>query len=152
MVLFHTHLLLGITAFLLVKDYFSGGNEIVFLCLLLLGSILPDIDEQGSKINRWLGLPGSIIAFFSKHRGFFHSLPFFCLSSFAVYYFLNWNYAAALFLGYIAHLFGDGISKRGVTPFYPFSLFKIKGLLKVGGFVEWIMGLVLMVLIIIKLL
>ncbi|MEK6845688.1 MAG: metal-dependent hydrolase, partial [Nanoarchaeota archaeon] len=70
--LFLTHLLLGIASFLLVKEYLIG-NQIIILLLILLGSILPDIDEAHSKINQWGGILGKIIAFFSKHRGMFHS-------------------------------------------------------------------------------
>ncbi len=143
MVLFYTHLLLGITAFLLLKDYFPGGNETIFFLLVLLGSILPDIDEADSKINRWSGLAGGIIAFFSRHRGFFHSLLFFALSALLIRYFWSGSYAAGLFMGFMAHLAGDAITKMGVAAFYPISEFKIKGPVKVGGIMEMILVLFL---------
>ena len=147
--LFHTHVLLGIVLFLLVKDFFSGGSEVMFFLLVLLGSILPDIDERRSKINRWSGIIGSIVAFFAKHRGFFHSLLCYVLLFFVVYYYFSLYYAVALFIGYLAHMVGDGFTKMGVQPFYPFFEFKIRGPLKVGGMAEGAV-MVLLVLLIIK--
>ncbi len=147
MVLFYTHLLIGIIVFLLTKDLFSGGSQLVFFFVLLLGSLLPDIDEQRSRINQWSGLIGKVIAFFAKHRGFFHSLLFFVLSFVLVDFFWNFYYATALFLGYLAHLIGDGITRRGVYVFYPFSAFKLKGPLKVGGVMEIMAWLILALLI-----
>lgn len=151
MVLFYTHLLIGIIVFLLTKDFFSGGSQLIFFFMLLLGSLLPDIDEQRSRINHWSGIIGIVVAFFSKHRGFFHSLLFFVLSFILIDFVWNFYYATALFLGYFAHLIGDGITRRGVCIFYPFSDFKIKGPVKVGGVMEWLIVLILVILIIIKL-
>ncbi len=145
--LFRTHLLLGIIFFLLAKD-FVGGNDVIFFLLVLFGSILPDIDEGRSKINRWSGFLGGIIAFFSKHRGFFHSLLFFILLFFACAYFWSPYYGAALLLGYAAHALGDGITPMGIQVFYPFSQFKMKGPIRTGSFAEGILFVILMVLIV----
>ena len=66
--LFQTHILLGVVLFLLSRPLLQEGNEIVFFLLVLLGSILPDIDSRNSKINRWSGAIGIIVVFFaSKH-------------------------------------------------------------------------------------
>ena len=146
--LFHTHILLGIVIFLLIKDLFHGGNEIIFFLLILLGSILPDIDERKSKINRWSGIIGVVIAFFFKHRGLFHSLILHFGIFLLIYQFFNLYYAIALFMGYLAHIFGDGLTLMGVTIFYPFSDFKIKGPVRVGGFLESIFFVAVFFLII----
>ncbi len=148
--LFLTHLLLGITLFLLVKDYLAG-NLIVLFFLILLGSILPDIDEGNSRINKWGGILGKIIAFFSKHRGMFHSLLFAVGLSAILSYFWAWNYGIALFVGYLSHLIGDALTPMGVQVFEPFLKFRIKGPIKTGGLVEAIMAAVL-VLVIVKIL
>jgi len=132
--LFATHILLGILVFLLFANFFSG-NEILFLFFILLGSVLPDIDEKHSKAAQWTGLLGSILSFFSKHRGFFHSLFFVVLATMLVKYLFSNYYAWALFLGLISHLLGDSLTKRGVPAAYPFS-FRIKGFLKTNGLGE----------------
>ncbi|MBU0470513.1 MAG: metal-dependent hydrolase [Nanoarchaeota archaeon] len=145
MVLFYTHLLMGVTAFLLIKDSFLGGNTLILFLIILLGSILPDIDERRSKINTWTGVLGYVVALFSRHRGFFHSLLFFISSSLVMGYYWNSYYAGGLFLGYSLHLLGDGFTRQGVQIFYPFSDFKISGPIKVGGIVEVLLVLLLIV-------
>jgi len=134
--MFHTHVLIGIVVFMIFKDFFSGGNEIIFFIMVLLGSVLPDIDERRSRINRWSGIFGIIIAFFAKHRGFFHSLLFYIILLIVISIYWSNYYAWGLFLGYFAHLLGDGITRMGVPIFYPLSKFKIKGPIKVGGLTE----------------
>lgn len=134
--LFPTHILLGIVLFLVIKDFFPGTNQIIAFILVLLGSVLPDIDEGRSKINRWSGILGIIVAFFSRHRGFFHSLVFHLIVFFTVNYFLGVYYASALLLGYFSHLIGDGITPMGVQVLYPFFKFKLRGPIIVGGIAE----------------
>ena len=146
--LFQTHILLGVVLFLLSRPLLQEGNEIVFFLLVLLGSILPDIDSRNSKINRWSGAIGIIVVFFAKHRSLFHSLVFHISLFFVVQYFFDWYYATALLLGYLAHLIGDGITPAGVMVLYPFSSFKIRGPVKVGGFMEGVVMVLLAFLIV----
>jgi len=152
MVMFHTHILLGITVFLVANNFFTGGNEIIFFLLVLLGSILPDIDARRSKINQWTGIIGIFIAFFAKHRGLFHSLILHASLMFVITIYWSNYYAWALFLGYIAHIIGDSITKMGVQIFYPFSNFKVRGPLRSGGFTEGIILVCLAFFIIKKIL
>ena len=148
--LFYTHLLLGILFFTFFKDYFSGGNTIIFLGMLLLGSILPDIDESHSTINRCTGIVGKIISFFFEHRGIFHSLLFAFIFFVGITQYWSNYYGWALQLGYCAHLLGDALTKRGVQIFYPFSHFKLKGPLRTGGFLEAIVLVLIVVVLIIR--
>ena len=152
--LFYTHLLFGLAVFVFARNFFSLGlesswySEYLFLALLLLGSILPDLDAENSKINQAGGVIGWLIAAFSKHRGFLHSLIFgFIL--FAVISLLWSNYYAwGLFLGYLTHLFGDSITKMGTELFYPFSEKRFHGPIKAGGWIEGLIAVILLVLII----
>ncbi|MBT3298641.1 hypothetical protein HN385_06950 [archaeon] len=137
--LFHGHLLVGMLVFLLTynffDDIFTGGNIFVIFLLVLLGSLLPDIDEKGTTINKWFGFIGIIFQKLFKHRGFLHSLIFFLIISFLVKIIFSDAYGYALLLGLFAHILGDGISKMGVRLFYPLK-FRIKGPLRVGSFAE----------------
>ena len=146
--LFHTHLMISIVVFLLIKDYFIGGNEIIFLVLLLLASVFPDIDDGKSKIKKASGIVGSIISFTFKHRGIFHSVLM-ALGLFVLIYSL-WQpyYAFAVLIGYCSHLFGDLITPMGIKIFYPLSDFKIRGPIRVGGIGEWIIlfGMIILVI------
>ncbi len=144
--LFQTHLMLGIVFFLLLENFFPD-NQFVVLFLVLLGSILPDIDDYRSKINQWSGFIGRIIAFFTQHRGMFHSLLLYLGLFFVMAYFWEEYYGRALFLGYLAHLIGDGMTKQGLQVFYPFSKFKVRGPVRVGGYLELIIFLLLVVVV-----
>ena len=145
--MFPTHILLGITFFFLLHDVI--GSSVGILFFVLLGAVLPDIDSKGSVINRWSGIIGNFAVFVSKHRGLFHSFLFFGLLSAIIGYGWNSSYAFGLLVGYAAHMAGDGITPMGVQIFYPFSKFKIRGPIHVGGLLE--SGIMIMlVLVIIK--
>ena len=146
--LFHTHLLIAVAFFLIARLVYPSINSPLFLVILLFGSILPDIDEPKSTINRWSGIIGRFITFFARHRGFFHSLLFITILSGAIYYFLNPKYAIALGLGFLAHLIGDGVTPMGIELFYPFSRFRISGPIKVGGWAEKIIMVLLLLFIV----
>ncbi|MBI2665536.1 metal-dependent hydrolase [Candidatus Woesearchaeota archaeon] len=146
--LFYTHLLIGVSFFLLIREIIQGINHPLFLVLLLLGSILPDIDERSSKINQWSGFLGKITAFFFRHRGLFHSLLFVFLLFLIATNFWHWYYGLAVSLGYFAHLLGDGLTPMGVQIFYPFSQYTIRGKIRTGSITEkLLMGLLLLFII-----
>jgi inner membrane protein len=144
--LFHTHLMFGVVSFILLSPIFSGGNEILFLVFVLLGSILPDIDDGNSKIKKASGVLGSIVSFMFKHRGIFHSLVM-VVVLFIVISFWNSYYAIGLTIGYLSHLISDALTPMGIKFLYPFSSFKLRGPIKVGGIGEWVVlfGLVILV-------
>ena len=144
--LFHTHLMFGVVTFILLSPVFSGGNEILFLVFVLLGSVLPDIDDGNSKIKKASGVLGSLISFMFKHRGIFHSLVFVVIL-FIVMSFWNTYYAWALTIGYLSHLLSDSLTPMGIQFLYPFSSWKLRGPIKVGGIGEWVVlfGLIILV-------
>lgn len=145
--LFYGHVLLGLLVFLVSRNYFHGGNEIIFFLLVMLGSLLPDIDEKDSKINQWFGIVGKVVARIFSHRGFLHSIFFFLILGLLMAYFFNRYYAYALMLGYLAHLIGDAISLQGVKIFHPFQ-WKVRGPMKVGGVMEvFLTGFLLAVIV-----
>jgi len=148
--LFFTHLLLGFVLFLFTKDFLQGGNQIIFLILVLLGSILPDIDSEESKIHRWSGIVGRIVTFFSRHRGFFHAMFLYVFLAAVISYFLGAYYGLGLLIGYFAHLIGDMMTLDGVAPLYPFSKSRISGPVRVGGILEAVMVVILLGLIVWK--
>ncbi len=142
-----THFLLGIVFFLVFHNFFHGGNVVVFFFLVLLGSILPDIDERNSTINRWSGFLGKTVGFFFRHRGLFHSLLLAAVLFWVMKMYFGAYYALGLSLGYVAHLAGDAVTLMGVQIFYPFSSFRLRGPMRTGGWMEWIIFILLAVLI-----
>ncbi len=145
--LFKTHLLLGILLFLLLFSYFPPGNVLIMFMLVLLGSIFPDIDERRSRINRWSGILGSLVAFFVKHRGIFHSLVLALPASLLLGMYWENSYGLAFLLGYLAHLMGDSFTRMGIQALYPFSTYKVRGPIKVGGWLEGLLFMALAILI-----
>ncbi|MBT4604508.1 metal-dependent hydrolase [archaeon] len=142
--LFYGHVLLGILAFLLLKLFgvFSIFGDSGFMAFLLMGifvfigALLPDIDEANSKVNKWSGPIGKIVAALFKHRGILHSVLLFFVLSLVVWKLVGQAYGIALFAGYLAHILGDSITPMGVKIFIPFSEFKIKGPIRVGSIWE----------------
>ena len=98
-----THLSFGIaTALLLYTDVVSS-------MALLVGSILPDIDNRNSLLGKALPFVPKLI----KHRTLTHSLIFL-----AICYFINFY----LFIGCTLHVFLDMLTKSGCQLFYPINL------------------------------
>jgi len=109
-----THLAMSV----LVAIMFFGqvSNKILFLAVLLVSTVIPDIDTGFSTIGKkWFLRP---LQFFVKHRGIFHSFTF-CI---VVSFFLSYSWPLLVlpfFLGYGFHLFLDSFTKDGIMPFWP---------------------------------
>ncbi len=137
--LFVSHALTAILFFLLTEPWWAGISSLESLALLglvLLSAALPDIDHKESTINRFTGPFGKIIAFFSKHRGFCHSLLFFMLLAILLGLFVGPLWAFGLLLGYAAHLIGDCLTPQGIMIFYPLSRPRLHGFINTGGIIE----------------
>ncbi len=145
--LFHTHMLLGIISFLLLRAYLPGNEYLIFI-LILIGSILPDIDEHKSKAAQLSGIIGKIVSFFAKHRGIFHSFLFPFIVCGMLAYFWHYPYSLAFFIGYFVHLLADALTPMGIPIFFPFSDWRIRGPIRVGTWMEWILFGILVLLII----
>ncbi len=148
--LFETHILLGLFLFFVLWDFFNTAPFLSF-GLVLVGSIIPDIDSRYSKINRWSGLFGQILTFFVEHRGLFHSLFLYVFLCSILWYFVSSLAAFALFLGYFSHVAADSLTRKGVKLFYPFSSYTFCGPFLVGGFFENILLVALVILTILRL-
>ncbi len=139
-----THALTGALIGLVLLQLFSGPFFVKLLAffLTILGSLLPDIDERHSIIGRKIQLVGVLF----KHRGFFHS--FIALGIFAIPLFILFENLLPLLgfvLGFVSHLFLDMLTKEGLF-IYPFSI-KIRGSIKVGGFLEKVLFILLFLLL-----
>lgn len=89
----------------------------VGLVCFLLGTLLPDIDSEGSLIGRHLHLP-------IEHRTWTHTI-------WVVAAFFAMGFVCSPFwwlaLGYFLHLFWDALSVGGVCWCYPFSDYRSYG-------------------------
>jgi membrane-bound metal-dependent hydrolase YbcI (DUF457 family) len=129
-----THLLFSFLFGSLFLNYvhsLSLISKFIFVALLLIGTVLPDLD---------LKIPAL------KHRGLFHTIwPIILIL--IVNLFLK-KYVSfsitALALGYGSHLFADALSQEGVTPLAPLSKEKIKGPIRVGSIAEFIIAVLIL--------
>ena len=125
-----THLAIGvfITAFFLPHVNYKP----IFIPVVLIASLLPDIDSGFSIFGRWkIFRPLQIL---TKHRGIFHSFTF-CIAVALLFAFYIPILAFPFFLGYAVHLLTDSWTVDGIRPFWPLKEVT-KGRVRVGGTIE----------------
>lgn len=155
-----THDLIGFASLLTIGALFqpeSITGYTLSACIIgnVVGSLIPDIDGAGNRL--WDLLPaGNFVAKFARkiffrHRTITHSF----LGGFLLYKGLWWflpkllnpTYVdinlvfASIFIGYIAHLFADMLTKEGIPLLFPFKwYFGIPPLsflrIRTGGWIE----------------
>jgi len=135
-----THLAIGIFFALMLAKYFE--NKWVFILMVLIGTIIPDLDSSYSSFGRFLIFRP--FQFFIKHRGLIHSFTFAVLLSLIFYFFWNVGWLG-FFIGYSAHLIADCFTKSGVRVFWPLD-FKVKGFLRTGGVVDELLFIILVII------
>src|SRR3989344_9343517 len=103
--MFRTHLAFAFLIGLIFLNFFSlEFNKYLFLFIVLISSVIPDIDLSGSKIGRRIKPLSNIFNFLFGHRGFLHSLMFALLLFFAFIFFGRSVIVLGLFLGCLSHL------------------------------------------------
>ncbi|MDD5193564.1 MAG: metal-dependent hydrolase [Candidatus Nanoarchaeia archaeon] len=128
--LLKTHLMFAVLLIIIMLPY--ANNKIVFLGLVLIGTIIPDLDSSCSKFGKRLIFRP--FQFFVKHRGIMHTFTFVLI----LFFILNRYYsfiAFPLLLGYSLHLITDSFTKQGIIVLWPLK-FRIRGLLTTGGAFE----------------
>ncbi|MFW6026060.1 MAG: metal-dependent hydrolase [Candidatus Woesearchaeota archaeon] len=120
-----THEIAGLTLGLGYMLY-TKNIDYIPLTILIVSSLLPDLDEPNSKSGRKVSNISYLIKKIFGHRGITHSLVFILvLAGFIygiiLYYSLPFNYLIYFILGYISHIFSDLLTKSGVPLFYPYK-------------------------------
>ena len=112
--------------------------------VIIISSILPDIDTPTSLLGRKIKIIGKVFT----HRGFFHSF-FFFIPATIIAYSLSPLIGISFMIGIGSHLCLDVLTKAGLR-LYPFKK-KIKGFVKVGGFLEKLFFIIFFILFILRL-
>lgn len=128
--LFRTHLIIGIFFGIIFSIFFE--NSFLFVLLVVLFSLIADIDIQFSKIGRRKCLRP--IQWLAGHRKIFHSFIFVIVVGLVISFFSVFAMWAFL-LGYSLHIVFDSLTKMGTQPLYPFE-FRVRGFIKTGGWIE----------------
>jgi len=124
--LFRTHLMFSIFAILLMINFVN--NQLVFVIVALIATIIPDIDHSDSVIGKRLIFRP--LQFFIRHRGMIHSFTIAVLIGVLIAIFFPVA-SLGFFLGYSVHLLCDSFTREGIEPFWPLD-YKIKGYLTTG--------------------
>lgn len=97
-----------------------------------VGVLIPDIDTKSRRF----------------HRKLFHNIWFLIIALFAVFN-LGFDRTVAIVfsIGFLSHLIGDSLTHRGITPLWPIEKPKFNGPVKTGGFGEYLIILILLLLI-----
>lgn len=127
-----THFLFGLIVGIMSISLLNPSNPYIFLFVVALFSIIPDIDSK----NSILGKRTKIFAWLMNHRGLFHSLIMLAAFSVAGFVLFGQEIGLAVFLGYASHLFLDLLTKQGIYPIYPFHHFHIRGFIKTNRITE----------------
>jgi len=143
--MFRTHLVFSFLIGLLIISSFDIQNKTIFIIILLIASVLPDIDSYKSKIGKKVKPLSFLINIFLGHRGIFHSVFLLILISLLIML-ASYEITIAFFVGYLSHLILDSLTPEGVMFFYPFSKKKTKGFIRTGSLWENIFFFILIIL------
>ncbi|BBP46908.1 hydrolase [Thiosulfatimonas sediminis] len=137
-----SHMVFGTGLYLLTSPYtgFDYPQVYYYLPLVMLGSLMPDLDAHRSALkrslfSRCLWSPLTLLG----HRTWSHSLlilgllflPLQNLTDSAYFALLAFN------IGYASHILGDWLTHRGVPLFYPArTAFKSPLPFRTGSFIE----------------
>lgn len=135
--LLRTHLALAVFAIMLFVKYVN--NQLLFIFIMFIATMLPDIDTGFSTLGKMKGFRP--LQFFARHRGMIHSFTFCILISLILAVFWP-SVSLAFFLGYGLHLFLDSFTKEGIMPFWPYKK-RSSWHFKTGSLVETTLFLIL---------
>ncbi len=145
--MFKTHAAFGFLSGLFALSFFSPSNQILFICLVMFGALLPDIDHPKSKLGR----NAKIIGYLFEHRGFFHSFLVIPVIGALIYYFTDsLIYVIPLGVGYASHLISDAITKEGIMPLHPLTRLRFRGFIRTGGVFEYLFFVLILALSVYK--
>lgn len=133
--LIRTHIMFAILMILVFFNYVN--NKLVFFIMVLVATIIPDLDSSRSSYGRHLIFrPLQLV---TKHRGIFHSFTTAVILAGLIA--IKWPVASfGFFIGFSIHLMLDSFTKDGIVPFWPLN-WKTNGPLVSGGKIEEIMFL-----------
>ncbi len=116
----------GIISYEAVATAVPHKDMILFFAGIVIGALLPDIDEPQSRIGKATPIISHAFKALFGHRGATHTLLFPLVVGIALYFVflaLSWNLAAlfGLVLGCYLHIAGDMLTKSGCPIYLPFS-------------------------------
>jgi inner membrane protein len=133
---YYTHLTFSFLVGILLIKYLSISNQILFIVLFMLFSLLPDIDEIKSKISQKVKPLSWLVNFFLGHRGLMHSI-WISVILYLLLFLIRMDIAIAVSFGYLSHLILDCFTVSGVRLLWPLKK-RLKGFVKTGSLIEYL--------------
>lgn len=127
-------------AFILIFLPHLSANKTIFVVVMLIATLLPDIDTEFSMLGKYRIF--RVLQFFVKHRGIMHSFTSCLLVSVLLAIFLP-SAALGFFLGYSLHLFADSFTQEGIRPFWPWKR-ESKWHFRTGSYAETTLFIILL--------
>lgn len=128
--LLKTHIVFAI--FLIILFFEHVVHPWIFVAMVLIATIFPDLDNEFSSFGRHLIFKP--LQLLTKHRGIIHSFSFAILISIILAVFLP-VLSLGFFLGYSVHLICDSFTREGIQPFWPLKT-RSSGFIASGGRIE----------------
>jgi len=123
---YHTHIITSLCIGAAVASYTSLPFTASYTAGVVIGSLLPDIDEPKSYVGRRsLGMSHKVKEAFG-HRGMTHSLFVWAVIAFIVTVESSSTFSIGLVLGYLFHIIEDFLSVQGVPLLWPFQTKRYK--------------------------
>ncbi|WP_027410302.1 metal-dependent hydrolase [Anoxybacteroides tepidamans] len=134
---YHTHVVTSLCIGAAVASQTPLSFTLGYTAGIIVGSLLPDIDEPTSYVGRRsLGMSRKVKEAFG-HRGMTHSLFIWAAVALVVLYESSSAFAVGTILGYLFHIIEDLLSVQGVPLLWPFQTKRYKiPLYRTGGGVE----------------
>jgi len=120
-----THLLFAVLLFLMLNNILEF--PIYLSIFVIVGALIPDIDLFPRKY----------------HRKICHNIWFLLICLMMGYQFLEFNQTILIVfsIGFISHLISDSITPMGIMFLWPIKKPKIKGPIRTGSILEYIIAL-----------
>ena len=138
--LIKTHLAVGVLLLLVFLPH--SMYKLIFIPVILIASILPDIDTGFSTIGKHGVF--RILQWFTKHRGIIHSFSL-CIAISILFGIFYPPAAFPFFLGYGIHLLMDSFTVEGIRPFWPLND-GLNGKITTGGNMEYLLFVVFVII------
>lgn len=147
---FKTHVIFGLLCGLFLFQYFAFSvfDKVIFFVLVFFGSVFPDVDANNSWFNRTFMI-SRVVSLFTVHRGIFHSLILAAPLS-GLLFLWSHVFGIAFFVGYLSHLFIDGLTIAGVNLIHPLSRIHLSGFIETGSVAEAILFVFLVVVVLLR--
>jgi inner membrane protein len=134
---YHSHIVTSLCLGAAVAAHTSLSFTVSYTAGIVVGSLLPDIDEPKSYIGRRsMGMSNKVKEAFG-HRGMTHSLVVWGVIALVMMWESSSLFAVGFVLGYLFHILEDFFSVQGVPLFWPFTLKRFKiPIYRTGNFIE----------------